>query len=90
LLTTSSSVQSPLETSKDYYLLRNKNRWEPHENIFCPLTPSGLHRREFSRERGVVGISYIPGAKRREKKGKLRDSPGSRNTYGLGSGGSCL
>lgn len=76
------SIQSPLEhLKKDYCLLWNKRKQEPCENGFCPSTTIGS-RREFFKERWVVGIGYGPGTKRREKGGKLRVSSGLRNSSG--------
>lgn len=70
------------KTSKGLLPVEERRKWERCENVFCPPTSSGSSRREFLKERWVVGIRYSPGAKWREKWGKPSVSSGSRNSSG--------
>lgn len=48
-------------------------------NVHQKTSTSDSDKREFLKERQVVGIGRSTGAQRREKGGKLRVCPGSRN-----------
>lgn len=64
------SLYNLQKTSKELLPVEGQEEMTICENLFCLYTTSGSSRREFLKERQVVGIGYSPVVKRREMVGK--------------------